>query len=332
MADARKSPRTVVFIVFDGFKLLDVAGPAEVFAEANRFGAHYRLEIASVDGCEVTTSIGTPFAVTTKISAVEYADTVMVAGGDCLVRQPIPPELLDSVKRIRPRTRRLASICTGSFVLAQAGFLNGRRATTHWRQSRRLACIYPDVIVEPDAIFVRDEDVFTSAGVSAGIDLALALVEMDYDSSIARSVARSLVVYVRRSGGQSQFSVLVEADPPSSSALHAAVDAITADPQGEHTVRSLAQHAWVSSRQLTRLFHEQLGTSPARFVTLVRIDAARVALEEGNNIARSAQIAGFGTSETMRRAFAKHLGLTPKAYQDRFRTTYGRLPERTRSR
>jgi transcriptional regulator GlxA family with amidase domain len=322
------SPRTVVFIVFDEFKLLDVAGPAEVFAEANRFGADYRLEIASVDGRDVVTSIGTSFAVTTKISAVERADTVIVAGGDPLVRQPIQPELLASVKRMRTRTRRLASICTGSFVLAQAGFLNGRRATTHWRQSRRLACVYPDVIVEPDAIYVRDEDVFTSAGVSAGIDLALALVEMDYDSTLARSVARSLVVYVRRSGGQSQFSVLIEADPPSTSALRAAVDAISADPTGEHTVRSLARHASVSARQLTRLFQEELGTSPARFVKLVRIDAARVALEEGNSIARSAQLSGFGTPETMRRAFIKHLGLSPKAYQDRFRTTsYGRVPE-----
>ena len=213
MPDPDPKQRVVVIVVFDGVKLLDAAGPAEVFAEANRFGAAYRLKIASVDGRDVTTSIGTRFAVTDRIASIESADTFLVAGGDMLVGRPIDPALVDALKTVPNRTRRVASICTGSFILAQAGLLRGRRATTHWRHTRLLARAFPDVAVEPDAIFVRDENVFTSAGVSAGIDLALALVEDDYGADLVRDVARSLVVYLKRAGGQSQFSVLVETDP-----------------------------------------------------------------------------------------------------------------------
>ncbi|EUA35699.1 DJ-1/PfpI family protein [Mycobacterium xenopi 3993] len=191
----------VVIVVFDGVTLLDVAGPAEVFVEANRFGANYRIEIASVDGRDVTTSIGTDLAVTQRISSIESADTIMVAGGDNLVGQPIEPALVEAVRSVPKRTRRLASICTGSFILAQAGLLSGRRATTHWRDARLFARAFPDITVESDAIFVRDGDVFTSAGVSAGIDLALALVEQDYGTQLVRDVARSLVVYLKRAGG-----------------------------------------------------------------------------------------------------------------------------------
>jgi transcriptional regulator GlxA family with amidase domain len=159
----------VVIVVFDGVKLLDAAGPAEVFAEANRFGANYSLEIASVDGHDVITSIGTRLAVTRRVSSIDSADTVVVAGGDDLVGRPIDPALVEALKSVPTRTRRLASVCTGSFILAQAGLLSGRRATTHWRHTRLLARAFPDVGVEPDAIFVRDGDVYTSAGVSLGI-------------------------------------------------------------------------------------------------------------------------------------------------------------------
>ena len=162
MTDA-DAPRVVVIVVFDGVKLLDAVGPAEVFAEANRFGANYSLQIASVDGCDVTTSIGTRFAATRSISSIDSADTVVVAGGDNLVGRPIDPALVEALKTVPERTRRLASVCTGSFILAQAGLLSGRSATTHWRHTGRLARAFPDVCVEPDAIFVRDGDVFTSA-------------------------------------------------------------------------------------------------------------------------------------------------------------------------
>ncbi len=319
MADSG-SPRLVVIVVFDGVKLLDAVGPAEVFAEANRFGADYRLEIASVDGRDVITTIGTRFAVTQTISAIDAADTVVVAGGDVLVGRPIDPALVEALKSVPDRTRRLASVCTGSFILAQAGLLEGRRATTHWRHGRLLARAFPDVRVEPDAIFVRDGNVFTSAGVSSGIDLALALVEMDYGGALVRDVARSLVVYLKRSGGQSQFSVLVEADPPPTSALRPVTDAIAADPAANHSVKHLAAQASLSTRQLTRLFQSELGTTPARYVEMVRVDVARAALEVGHSIAESARLAGFGSPETLRRVFVSHLGLSPRAYRDRFRT------------
>jgi transcriptional regulator GlxA family with amidase domain len=319
MAQTAK-PRTVVIIVFDGVKLLDAAGPAEVFAEANRFGANYSLQIASVDGCDVATTIGTKFAVTERISEIASADTVVVAGGDVLIGRPIDPALVEALKTVPARTRRLASVCTGSFILAQAGLLNGRRATTHWQHTRLLASAFPEVGVEPDAIFVRDGDVFTSAGVSSGIDLALALVELDHGPELVRKVARSLVVYLKRAGGQSQFSVLVEADPPPDSSLRPVTDAVSADPGADHSVRKLAARASLSTRQLTRLFQSELRTTPARYVEMVRIDFARAALDAGRSVAETARLAGFGSTETLRRVFLTHLGITPKAYRDRFRT------------
>nr|WP_282704973.1 GlxA family transcriptional regulator [Mycobacterium avium] len=320
MADSSATPRVVVIVVFDDVTMLDVAGAGEVFAEANRFGADYLLKIASVDGRDVTTSIGTRLGVTDAVSSIKSADTVLVAGSDNLPRRPIDPELVEAVKSVADRTRRLASICTGSFILGQAGLLDGRRATTHWHDVRLFARAFPEITVEPDALFVCDGDVFTSAGISSGIDLALALVEMDYGTELVRAVARWLVVYLKRAGGQSQFSALVEAEPPPQSPLRKVTAAISADPAADHSVKSLSARASLSTRQLTRLFQSELGTTPARYVEMVRIDAARAALDAGRSVAESARLAGFGSAETLRRVFAEHLGLSPKAYRDRFRT------------
>lgn len=322
VAQASKHSRVVVIVVFDGVTLLDVAGAGEVFVEANRFGADYRLKIASVDGADVTSSIGTRLGVTDRLSAIDAADIVLVAGSDNLPGRPIDPALVEAVGSVAARTGRMASICTGSFILAQAGLLSGRRATTHWHDTRLLARAFRDVTVEPDAIFVRDGDVFTSAGISSGIDLALALVEMDYGTELVRDVARWLVVYLKRAGGQSQFSVLVEADPPPQSPLRAVTDAIAADPGADYTVKKLAALASLSTRQLTRLFQSELGMTPARYVELVRVDFARNALEAGRSVTETAGMAGFGSIETLRRAFVNHLGISPKAYRDRFRTAY----------
>ena len=313
--------RVVVFVVFDGMKLLDVAGPAEVFAEANRFGACYQVLMASVDGQDVVTSVGTRLAVSTSIGSVSRADTVVVSGGDDLVGHPIDPRLVAAVADLRPRTRRMASICTGSFILAQTGMLDGHRATTHWRHTGLLSRAFPRITVEPDAIFVRDGDIFTSAGVSAGIDLALALVEDDHGADVVRDVARSLVVYLKRAGGQSQFSALVELPPPERSQLRALTEAIAADPGANHTVKTLAAQASVSTRQLTRLFQSELSTTPARYVEMIRIDAARSALDAGRSVTDSARLAGFGSAETLRRVFVSQLGISPKAYRDRFKST-----------
>ena len=320
VSGAGRRPRVVVIVVFDDVTMLDVAGAGEVFAEANRYGGDYRVKIASVDGRDVTTSIGTRLGVTDAISSIESADTVMVAGSNALPRRAIDLELVEAIRSVAGRTRRLASICTGSFVLARAGLLDGRRATTHWHDVRLFARAFPDVTVEPDAIFVRDGDVFTSAGVSSGIDLALALVEMDHGAEVVRAVARWLVVYLKRAGGQSQFSVLIEADPPPQSPLRRATDAISADPAADHSVKSLAGRASLSTRQLTRLFQSELGTTPARYVEMVRIDAARAALDAGRTVADTARMAGFGSPESLRRVFTDHLGISPKAYRDRFRT------------
>lgn len=322
VTEAKARTRVVVIVVFDGVTLLDVAGAGEVFVEANRFGADYQVKIASLDGCDVTSSLGSRLGVTDSIAAIESADTVLVAGSDNLPAHAIDPALVEAIRSVSARTRRLASICTGSFVLAQAGLLSGRRATTHWHDTRLLARAFPDVTVEPDAIFVRDGDIFTSAGISSGIDLALALVEMDYGTELVRDVARWLVVYLKRAGGQSQFSVLVEADPPPQSPLRPVTDAIAADPAANHSVQSLAARASLSTRQLTRLFQSELGMTPARYVELVRIDFARGALESGRSVSESAGMAGFGSSETLRRVFVNHLGISPKAYRDRFRTAY----------
>lgn len=322
VAVAGKHSRVVVIVVFDGVTLLDVAGAGEVFVEANRFGADYRLKIASVDGSDVTSSIGTRLGVTDSLSAIDSADTVLVAGSDHLPGRPIDPALVEAVRSVAGRTGRMASICTGSFILAQAGLLSGRRATTHWHDTRLLARAFRDVTVEPDAIFVRDGDVFTSAGISSGIDLALALVEMDYGTELVREVARWLVVYLKRAGGQSQFSVLVEADPPPQSPLRAVTEAIAADPSADYNVKRLAALASLSTRQLTRLFQSELGMTPARYIELVRVDFARNALEAGRSVTETAGMAGFGSIETLRRAFVNHLGISPKAYRDRFRTAY----------
>ncbi|WP_208619986.1 GlxA family transcriptional regulator [Mycobacterium marseillense] len=322
VAVAGKHSRVVVIVVFDGVTLLDVAGAGEVFVEANRFGADYRLKIASVDGSDVTSSIGTRLGVTDSLSAIDSADTVLVAGSDHLPGRPIDPALVEAVRSVAGRTGRMASICTGSFILAQAGLLSGRRATTHWHDTRLLARAFRDVTVEPDAIFVRDGDVFTSAGISSGIDLALALVEMDCGTELVREVARWLVVYLKRAGGQSQFSVLVEADPPPQSPLRAVTEAIAADPSADYNVKRLAALASLSTRQLTRLFQSELGMTPARYVELVRVDFARNALEAGRSVTETAGMAGFGSIETLRRAFVNHLGISPKAYRDRFRTAY----------
>jgi transcriptional regulator GlxA family with amidase domain len=323
MAVAGAHPRVVVFIVFDEVTLLDVAGAAEVFTEANRFGGDYQLKIASVDGRDVRTSVGCRLGVTDRISSIESADTVLIAGSDSLPARAVDPRLVEAVRSVAGRTRRLGSICTGSFILAKAGLLSGRRATTHWQDTRSLARAFPDITVEPDAIFIRDGNVFTSAGISSGIDLALALVELDCGTELVRDVARWLVVYLRRAGGQSQFSALVETGPPPQSALRVVTDAIAADPAAEHSVRILAARASLSTRQLTRLFRSELGMTPADYVEMVRIDAARAALDAGRTVTDTAYLAGFGSTETLRRAFVSRLGVSPKAYRERFRTAVG---------
>ncbi|MBG7699790.1 GlxA family transcriptional regulator [Streptomyces sp. MC1] len=311
----------VAFLVFDGVKMLDVSGPAEVFAEANTLGARYSLCYVSPSGKPVRTSIGTRLPVDSAAADLDV-DTLVVSGGDLLVTEPIPPDLTEALRHLRARARRLVSICTGSFVLAAAGLLSGHRATTHWRHAPLLARAYPDVHVEPDSLFVEDRGVFTSAGVTAGIDLALSLVERDHGADLAREVARSLVVFMQRPGGQSQFSAALKVSAPRTPALRAVTDLVSAQPALEHSTDSLAVLVGVSPRHLTRLFNAELGTTPAKFVERVRLDHAKALLDAGHSVAASARAAGFGSAETLRRTFVARLGVSPGHYRARFATTH----------
>jgi transcriptional regulator GlxA family with amidase domain len=313
--------RQVAFVVFDGMKMLDMAGPAEVFAEANRFGAAYSLVRVSPSGKAVVTSVGVALPVDGTAEEIPDPDTTVVVGGDNLVGAPVPEDLVATVRGLHPRSRRLVSICTGSFALAAAGLLSGRRATTHWRHAGLLSRGYPDVRVEADALFVEDDGVFTSAGVSAGIDLALALVEHDHGPDLARDVARNLVVFMQRPGGQSQFSAPLEVRPPRTPTLRTVVDLVSAQPALDHSAGNLADRVGVSTRHLARLFATELDTTPAKYVEQVRLDHAKALLDSGHGVAETARAAGFGSAETMRRAFVARLGISPSQYRARFGTT-----------
>lgn len=315
-------PHEVAFLVFDGVKLLDVSGPAEVLAEANRAGAAYRLRFLSPDGDAVQTSIGTRLQVDGPAAEKDAIDTLIVAGGDRLVDRPIEAGLLDAARRLSARAQRVSSVCTGAFVLARAGLLEGRRATTHWRHAALLAKAFPTVRVQPDAIYVADGSVFTSAGVSAGIDLALALVEMDHGPQLARSIARELVLYLQRPGGQTQYSAPLRVPIPHQSALRAAVDAVVSDPANAHTVDSLAATAGVTARHLRRQFAAELGVTPSRFIERMRLERAQAMLDEGRNVSEASRLSGFGSAETFRRAFSREYGVPPSLYQRRFRTAW----------
>ncbi|MFC1412605.1 GlxA family transcriptional regulator [Streptacidiphilus sp. N1-12] len=326
-----RPPHRVGVVVFDGVKLLDVAGPSEVFSEANRIGTDYRLTLCSVGGRQVASSTGLRIPVDADASSAGLGfDTLLVMGGDALPTRPIDPALRDAVGDLAARSGRVCSICTGAFILAAAGLLDGRRATTHWRHTQLLRRAYPGIAVEPDAIFVRDGRTFTSAGVTAGIDLALALLEDDHGEDTARQVAQSLVVFLQRPGGQSQFSPTLLGPRPHTSALRTVFDAVAADPAADHSVPVLAALASLSPRHLTRLFREELGTTPAKYVDAVRFDGAKAALEAGRSVGEAAELAGYGSAETLRRAFVSHLGVSPRTYQQRFRSA--QRPDAARGR
>ena len=299
-------------------KLLDMAGPAEVFAEANLSGANYRISLVSSDGSDVRSSIGLRIPVDSAVADAGRFDTVLVAGGEVFPANPVPESLAGAALDLADRASRTASICTGAFVLAAAGLLDGKRATTHWKHTRELAARYPTTQVQPDAIFVRDQSTYSSAGVTAGIDLALALLEEDEGDELTRTVARSLVVYMQRAGGQSQFSATLQGPAPRTALLRGVVDIVNADPAAEYTVTRLAAIAQVSPRHLTRLFHDELGTTPGRYVELIRFDKAKALLDAGMSVTDVAQYSGFGTSESLRRAFIAHLSIPPSKYRGRF--------------
>ncbi|GAA0299257.1 GlxA family transcriptional regulator [Streptomyces polychromogenes] len=318
----------VAFVVFDGVTMLDVSGPSEVLHQAGRLGHPYELVLVSPHGGQVSTSAGPTLGDTTAAAEVGRVDTVVVAGGDRLAERPLEEDLSEAVRALGARAARVASVCTGAFVLAELGLLDGRRATTHWRHAAALARRYPHVRVEPDALHIRDGRYVTSAGISAGIDLSLALVEDDHGAEVARDIAREMVVFMHRPGGQSQFSTAIATPPPRSDLLRLLTASVVADPAADHSLPAMAASAALSPRHLTRLFRAELDTTPARWVEGVRLDRARQLLLDGHSVTAAARHSGLGTDESLRRAFARHLGTTPTLYRRRFAST--RPPTGTR--
>jgi transcriptional regulator GlxA family with amidase domain len=324
VAGSLNARRRIGILLFDGVKTLDFVGPAEVFLEANQRipAAHaYELVLLSPNGDDVTTSMGMRVGVQSAAADGGHFDTVIVPGSETAPAVYDDPAVLESVRLLASRTRRVTSICSGAFALAATGLLDGRTATTHWKFADRLAAMYPAVTVEPDSIFVRDGRIYSSAGVAAGIDLALSLVEEDHGADVARAVAQLLLVYMQRSGGQSQFSVSLRGPAPRTDVVKAVADYVNADPTRPCTLTDLARHANVSTRHLNRVVREELGLTPMDYVNSMRIDLATSALESGSSVAQASVRGGYSTPVAFRRAFAARTGITPSDYQRRFQTT-----------
>ncbi len=322
--------REIAIVAFPGVQSLDVTGPLEVFtgarqlidAAGDRGDRGYRVRVLTADGSPVATSSGLVITPHAAIGAVrEPLDTLIVAGGSGHVEAAADRALLDWIAGASAQARRTASVCTGAFVLAAAGLLDGRRATTHWASAEALARAHPAIDVDADPIFVRDGSVWTSAGVTAGMDLALALVEEDLDRDAALTIARHLVLFLRRPGNQSQFSATLGAQQPEREPLREIQRSVLEHVAAEHTVEAMAARAHMSPRNFARAFRAETGVTPARYVERVRLEAARRRLEEtAQPIAVIAAGCGFGTAETMRRAFIRSLEVSPAEYRRRFQT------------
>ncbi len=318
------APRVVEVLAYPAVQLLDVTGPAQVFASANDAVVAaggtppYVVKVVAQGGEGATASAGLRFAADPLPPWCEALDTLLVAGGTGAEAATENPVLIDWVRHRATQARRIASVCTGAFLLAAAGLLEGRRAATHWEYCSRLAQRFPSVRVEPEPIFVRDGPVWTSAGVTAGIDLALALVEEDLGRSIALAVARYLVVFLKRPGGQAQFSttLALQTAEDQFGALH---DWISTHLAEDLSLSVLAHQAGMSERSFSRHYAQATGQTPARAIERLRVEAARRLLSESRTpIKRIMQRCGFGSEETMRRSFLRLLAVTPQDYRSRF--------------
>lgn len=316
--------RIVDVLAYPAVQLLDVAGPVQVFASANDLVVSaggpppYLLNVVAQGGEGATASAGVTLSAGPLTKDRETVDTLLVAGGEGAQAAAENPLLVNWVRQRATRARRVASVCTGAFLLAAAGLLDGRRAATHWKYCAELARRFPAVHVEPDPIFVRDGSVWTSAGVTAGIDLALALVEEDLGRSLALAVARYLVVFLKRPGGQAQFSaaLALQAADDRFGALH---DWINSHLSDDLSLAVLAERAGMSERSFSRHYAQATGQTPARAIERLRVEAARRLLSESRTpVKRVAQRCGFGSEETMRRSFLRLLAVTPQDYRSRF--------------
>ncbi|SAK64794.1 AraC family transcriptional regulator [Caballeronia hypogeia] len=317
------APRLIDVLAFPDVQLLDVAGPLQVFVSANELAVAaggprpYRPRVISRDGA-VSASAGLGLVGEMLPDAAEPCDTLIVAGGWGVHQAVLNRELVDWVRGHAAHARRTASVCTGAFLLAAAGLLDARRAVTHWTRCAELATRFPTVHVEADPIFIRDGDVWTSAGVTAGIDLSLALVEDDLGRALALDVARHLVVFLKRPGGQAQFSAALSLQNSGErfGDLHAWIaENLAAD----LSIGVLAARVGMSERSFVRHYRAQTGVTPARSIERMRLEAARRLLgDTGLPVKRVAARCGFGSEETMRRGFLRSLGVSPQAYRERF--------------
>ena len=321
------NPRRIVFTVYKGVSLLDLAGPLEAFRVADAFSPSrngrtmYECTVVSSRGGRVMTADGVELATkSTRSFARKAIDTVVVPGGFQVEDVTRDRALVRWIKNIAPDCKRVCSVCVGSFLLAEAGILDGRRAATHWLHAPLLASRYPAVKVEPDSIFVRDGRVWSSAGVTSGIDLALALIEQDLGRKISIEVARMLVVYLKRAGGQSQYSALLAAQAQSDSDKFGELEQWIAEHlKSDLRIEALAEQVHMSPRNFARLYAKTRGRTPAKAVEAIRIDAARRRLEEtADRIATIAIDCGFTDEEQMRCAFIRALGVPPREYRARF--------------
>jgi len=327
----RKAPepvRTVAVLAFPRVQALDVVGPLEVFGRASRWLADergflapaYATLIVAPRAGSLASSSGYSLLADRALSQLPARlDTLLVAGG-----VGVEPLLEDArlhawLRAAQHRVRRFGSVCTGALLLARAGILDGRRATTHWRSCARLAAEHPRVEVEADRIFVHDEGVYTSAGVTAGMDLALAMVEEDHGRAVALAVARELVLFVRRPGGQSQFSAQLSAQFAERDGIRDLQAFAIEHPEADLSVPALARRAAMSPRHFARVFAREVGATPKRWVEGVRLEAARRHMEDGRDgVEAVAEACGFGTREALRRAFQRRLGVAPREYRQHF--------------
>lgn len=320
MADDKSSTRRVGILAHDNVTMIDVAGPADVFSHANTFGAAYETVLVSPDGRDVVTSNGLSLRVVTAAADVAQLDTVIVPGAYGMVNHPLDTHLVEAVRHLTSVSTRVTSVCTGSFLLAEIGRLNHRRATTHWTQLERFRQTFPNVDIQEDALFVRDGDITTSAGIGSGLDLALTLVEDDYGPQLARQTARQMLIFMQRPGGQSQFPAASRYDATDSQPLRSLIDRITADPAENYSLAAMAAITHVSTRQLARLFEDELHVTPTRYVEAVRVEAAQIFLQRGRTVQTAAELSGLGSAQTLRRTFLSRLGMSPSVYAERHRS------------
>ena len=322
----RHSPtRRIGLLALPDAQMLDIAGPLDVFAEANVQSGKpaYALTVISAVKGPIVSSSGLrifPDAVM-GVDRLPAFDTLLVAGAPHFADMIPDPSLLDWLRRETKRARRFGSVCSGALILAAAGLLDGRRATTHWAVAHRMAELFPKVKLEIDAIHVRDGALRTAAGVTAGLDLALALVEEDLGREIAKKVASRLVMFFKRPGGQLQFSRRGEANPTGRSALQEVQRWVAANLASDTGLPALASRAGLSPRHFARLFRHEIGMTPSAWVESVRVDAARSLLETGERPKQVAATCGFNDVDTFRRAFARRVGVTPAEYRRRYETT-----------